>query len=87
MMPLEENLHIVPHLKALISGKKLYDEQWCGSTLSLLNTLMNLSILLHKMATVPFDLHTAVYGFIKLILVKTKMLCDWNTVKNFRKAT
>ena len=34
-MPLEENLYIVPHLKALISGQKFWGGQKCGSTLSL----------------------------------------------------
>ena len=35
LMPLEENPYIVPHLKALISGKNFWVGQRCGSTLSL----------------------------------------------------
>ena len=35
LKPLEENLYIVPHFKALISGQKLWGEQRCGSTISL----------------------------------------------------
>ena len=53
LMPLEENLYIVPHLKALISGQKFWVGQKCGSTISLWNTLMKISILLHKMAFQP----------------------------------
>ena len=49
-MPLEENPYIVPHLKALIRCQKLWGGQRCGSTLSLWNALLKISILLHKMA-------------------------------------
>ena len=51
-MLLEENPFIVPHLKALISGQKLWGGQWCGSILSLWNALLKISILLHKVAFV-----------------------------------
>ena len=35
LMPFEENPYIVPHLKALISSKKILGGQRCGSILSL----------------------------------------------------
>ena len=50
-MPLEENPYTVPHLKALNSGQNLWGGQRCGSTLSLRNALLKISILLHKMAS------------------------------------
>ena len=62
-MPLEGNPYVVPHLKALISGIKIWDGQRFGSTLSLLNPLLKISILLHKMASVRFDLTETVSVF------------------------
>ena len=52
-MPLEENPFIVHHLKALVRGQKFWGGQKCGSTISLWNSLMEISILLHKMAFQP----------------------------------
>ena len=60
LMPLVENLYIAPHLKALISGQKLWIGQRCGSTLSLGNALFKISILLHKMANECKHLHAIV---------------------------
>ena len=62
-IPLEENPHIVPHLKALISGQKFWGGQSCGRSLSLGNTLLKISILLHKVASDWFHLILAVYEF------------------------
>ena len=59
-MPLEENPYTVPHLKAFNSGQKLWGLQRCGSTLSLSNALLKISILLHKMASGWFILMFAV---------------------------
>ena len=50
-MLLEGNPFIVPHLKALISGQIFWDGQRWGSTLSLWNALLKISVLLHKMAS------------------------------------
>ena len=61
-MPLKGYPYVVPHLKALISGKKIWNGQRCGSTLSLLNPLLKISILLHKMASVRFDLTETVHN-------------------------
>ena len=61
LMPLEENLYIVPQLKALIRGQKFWGGQKCGSTISLWNTLMKISILLHKMAFQPIWKLATVY--------------------------
>ena len=63
-MPLKGYPYVVPHLKALISGKKIWNGQRCGSTLSLLNPLLKISILLHKMASVRFDLTETVYQYL-----------------------
>ena len=60
-MPLEENPNKVPHLKVLIRGKKFGDGQRCGSTLSLWNILLKISILFHKLAFKPFWLDAFVY--------------------------
>ena len=60
-MPLEENPYIVPHLKALISGLKSWGGQRCGSTLSLWNVPLKISILLHKVASDRFHLISAVF--------------------------
>ena len=59
-MPFEENPYIVPHFKALISCQKYWGVQRCGSTLSLRDALVKISILLHKMASDWFILSTAV---------------------------
>ena len=55
-MPLEENPYIVPQLKALISGQNFWGGQRCGSTLSLQNSLLKITILLHNMASDYFHL-------------------------------
>ena len=55
-MPLEENPYIVPHFKAFNSGQKLWGGQRCSSTLSLWNTLLKITILLHSMASDHFHL-------------------------------
>ena len=47
LKPLEENPYKVPHLKALISCKKFWGQQRYGCTLSLWNSLLKISILLH----------------------------------------
>ena len=60
-MPIEKNPRVLLHLKALISGKKFWGEQRCGSTLSLCKTLLKISILLHKMASGWFILILAVH--------------------------
>ena len=52
LMPLEENPKTVPHLNALISGKKFWGRQRCDSSLSVLNALLKISILLHQMPNV-----------------------------------
>ena len=54
-MPLEENPYIVLHLEALISGQKSWDLQRCSSTISLSNTLLKISILLHKSGIVQLQ--------------------------------
>ena len=61
LMPLEENPYIVHHLKALDSGQKIWGGQSCGSSLSLWNALMKISILLYKMASDWFYVILAVF--------------------------
>ena len=60
-MALEQNPYLVPHLKALISGQKFWGGQSCGRSLSLGNTLLKISILLHKMASDRFHMILAVF--------------------------
>ena len=75
-MPLEENPYIVPHLKALISGEKFRDEQRCGSTLSLWNAFLKISILLHKMASgykvlsfaVCIEIYTTIQNLMQMLI-------------------
>ena len=59
-MPLEETHFIVHPFKALVGGQKFWGGQKCGSTISLLNTLMKISILLHKMVEECYHLHVIV---------------------------
>ena len=47
-MSLEEDLCIVPHLKAPISGQKLWGKQ---AEVSFWNAILKISILLYKMAS------------------------------------
>ena len=60
LMPLEENPYTVPHLKALNSGQNLWGGQRCGSTLSLWNALLKISILLHISRSQRFILNAFV---------------------------
>ena len=70
-MPLEENPYTVPHLKALNSGQKLWGGQRYGSTLSLWNSLLKISILLHKSQLQRFILNAFVWKlFLKGIAQK-----------------
>ena len=57
-MALKENPYIVPHLIALISGFLGWADVWQFS--KLVNALMKISILLHKIASDWFILSTAV---------------------------
>ena len=59
-MSLERDPFIVPHFKALISCQNFLGGQGCGSTLSLCNALLKISILLHKMANECKVLHLIV---------------------------
>ena len=60
-MPLEENPYIVPHFKALISSQNFWGGQRCGSTLSLPNVLLKITILLHNWASDWFHSLLTVY--------------------------
>ena len=85
-MPLEENPFIVPHFKALISCQNYWGVQRCGSTLSLRNALVEISILLHMMASDWFILSTAVfytYSIPILIFVMYEIHCQ--TQKEYQK--
>ena len=51
LVVLEGNPFVVSHFKALISCQKFWGGQRCGSTLTLWNTILKISILLHNMAS------------------------------------
>ena len=78
LIPLKESPYIVPHLKAFIIWSKFWDGQRCGSTLSLWNPLLKISILLHKMDSgyKALSLSGCMYLFSRLFLLLLENKCS-----------
>ena len=76
-MPLEENPYTVPHLKALNSGHKLWGGQRFGSTLRLWNSLLKISILLHRTRSQRFILIAFVF---RHLVVKKIFAVTWTNI-------
>ena len=63
-MPLEIELHAVPHLKGLINGKSLSGWQEHGSMVSIHQTKLKSGDLLHKMALVQPQRNRSVASYL-----------------------
>ena len=80
-MPLEENPYIVSHLKALISGQKLWGGQRCGSTLRLWKAILKISVLFHKSGIVQLQKFASVYIFHILGKCGYFLLLTWSILE------
>ena len=86
-MPLEEKPYTVLQLKALNSVQKLRGWQSCGSTLSMWNALLKISILLHKMRIVCKHLKMVVFMMHKFLYLHHQLnetVCISGTLESSR---
>ena len=56
MIPLDEQGHTVPHLKALRYGKDVFIGLSCGNTFNIIQGILNIEDLLHKQGLVETQL-------------------------------
>ena len=83
--PLEIQQSNIPILKALECGINAVGAQGCGCMLTFCHASLKMAILLHKEATVRFDLILAVYGLYMVCINRLALSMCLHAVSVYKK--